>query len=219
MPYPFLCWWHHLPFFTLYNRRPTQQELSDTRRDAIGRQASDLSLVSDWGRANLVLFNTWKAQFLQLSTRHNFPVNYPYFFNDTQLLLSSTLNTLSLSFIKNLNWQFHISTFAKSASKKLGILWCLRPFFSPSQLLALYLGLIRPCMEYGSHFWGGSTHTALLNRVESKFFRLITSPLLTDCLDSLSHRRNVVSLFIFYRYNYADCSSELANCMHGEAVA
>ena len=35
----------------------------------------------------------------------------------------------------------------------------------------------------------------------------------TDCLDSLSHCPNVASLSIFYRYIYADCSSELANCM------
>ena len=58
-----------------------------------------------------------------------------------------------------------------------------------------------------------STYTALLNRVESKGIRLINSLPLTDCLDSLSHRRNVASLSIFYRYFHADCSSELANCM------
>ena len=59
---------------------------------------------------------------------------------------------------------------------------------------------------------GCSTHTVLSNRVESKTFRLINSPL-TDCLDSLSHRRNVTSLSFFYCYFHADCSSELANCM------
>ena len=68
-------------------------------------------------------------------------------------------------------------------------------------------------MEYGSHVWRGSTHKALLNRVESKAFRLVNSPILSDCLDSLSHRRNVASLSIFYSYFRADCSSELANCM------
>ena len=67
-------------------------------------------------------------------------------------------------------------------------------------------------MEYGSHVWGDSTHTALLNRVEYKAFRL-NSPPLTDCLDSLSHRRNVASLSIFYRYFHTDCSFELANYM------
>ena len=138
-------------FSTSYNRRQTQQELNDSRREAIGRLTSDLSLVSDWGRANIVLFNTSKTQFLQLFTRHNFPDNYSLFFKDTQLPLSSTLNTLCQFFIKNLNRQFRISTFAKSASKKLGVLWRLHPFFSPSQLFALYRGLIHPCMDYGFH--------------------------------------------------------------------
>ena len=184
MPYPFLCWWHHLaPFSTSYNRRRTPQELSDSRRDAIGRLTSDLSLVSDWGKANLVLFNASNTQFLQLSARHNLPDNYLLFFNDIQLSLSSTLNTLGLSLTKNLNWQFHISTLVKSASKKLDILWRLSIFFSPSQLLALYRGLIRLCMEYGLHVPGDLTHTALINRVESKVMHLINSPPLTDCLD------------------------------------
>ena len=65
--------------------------------------------------------------------------------------------------------------------------------FFPSQLLALYRGLVPPCMKYGSHVWLGSTHTTRLNRVESIAFRLINSPPLTNCLDSLSHRRNVAS--------------------------
>ena len=46
-------------------------------------------MISDWGRANLVLFNALKTQFLQLSTQHNLPDNYPLFFNGTQLPLSS----------------------------------------------------------------------------------------------------------------------------------
>ncbi len=60
---------------------------------------------------------------------------------------------------------------------------------------------------------GGSTHTALLNRVESKAFRLINSPLLTGCILPLNLRRNNVSLSIFYRCFHDNCSSELANCM------
>ena len=58
-----------LHFSTSYSRRPTQRELNDSRRDTIGRLTSDLSLASDWGRTNLVLFNTSTTQFLQLSTR------------------------------------------------------------------------------------------------------------------------------------------------------
>merc|ERR1712035_305491 len=52
-----------------------------------------------------------------------------------------------------------------------------------------------------------------LNRVESKAFRLINSPPLTDCLQFLKIRRSVGSLSIFYRCFHGNCSSELANCM------
>ena len=68
-------------------------------------------------------------------------------------------------------------------------------------------------MEYASHVWWGSTHTALLNRVESKAFRLINYSSLVDCLQPLSHRRNIASLALFYRYFHANCSSDLANCV------
>ena len=129
-----------LYFSTSYNRRRTQQELNASRRDAIGCLTSDVSLV-DWDRANLVLFNSSKIQFLQLSTRHNLPDNYILFFNDTQLSLSSTLNTLGLSFIRNLNWNFIYLLLLKSASKKLGVLWLLRPFFLPLSCL-LCTGLL-----------------------------------------------------------------------------
>ena len=49
-------------------------------------------------------------------------------------------------------------------------------------------------MEYVSHIWGGSTHTALLETVESRAFRLINSPALTNSLQSLSAGRIVASL-------------------------
>ena len=94
---------------------------------------------------------------------------------------------------------------------KLGVLCPDNSF--PPLMLTLYRDLIRPWMEYASHVWRGSTHTDLLNRVESKVF-LLNSPLLTDCLQSLTLRRNIASLAAFYLYFHAYCSSELANCMH-----
>src|ERR1700755_3517096 len=74
----------------------------------------------------------------------------------------------------------------------------------------MYRGVVRPCMEYASHIWIGSTHTALLEKVESRAFRLINSPALTNSLQSLSFRRIVASLSLYYRYYNGHCSSELS---------
>ena len=58
-------------------------------------------------------------------------------------------------------------------------------FISPDQLLTLYRGLIRLCMEYSSHVWGFHAHT-IPNKVESRAFRLIDSPPFTDYLQTLT---------------------------------
>ncbi|KAL7648434.1 UNVERIFIED_CONTAM: hypothetical protein RMT77_000340 [Armadillidium vulgare] len=65
-------------------------------------------------------------------------------------------------------------------------------------------------MEYASHIWGSSTHSALLEEVESRTFRLINSPALTNSLKSLSDRRVCASLSLYYRYYNGHCSSELS---------
>ena len=110
-----------------------------------------------------------------------------------------------------MSWKAHTDQIAKSASRKLGVLFRCRRYFSSDQLLKLYIGLIRPCLEYCSHIWGGSNYASVLDRVESKAIRLINNKNLTDPLDPLSLRRKVVSLSLFYRYYFSHCSSEISD--------
>ena len=194
-----------------FERRPSQLQLAIAREAALERLASDLSRISNWGRENMVVFNASKTQFLHLTTRHNLPDTYNIFFENTELKPSPVLNILGVSFSRDLSYKDHIVSLTKQASKRLGVLRRLRNFFTPSQLLALYRGVVRPCMEYASHIWGGSTHTALLERVESRAFHLINSPALTNSLQSLSARRTVASLSLYYRYYNRHCSSELSD--------
>ena len=196
-----------------FKRPPSQQALQNAREEALARLNSDLSKISDWGKENLVVFNASKTQFLHLSTRHNLPHDYPIFFNDTQLNPSSSLDILGISISSDFSWKNHLTSLAKTASQKLGVLNRLRGFFSPAQLLALYRGTVRPCIEYCSHVWGGSSHTALLEKVESKAFRLINSPPLTRSLQSLSTRRNIAALSLYYRHYHGQCSRELSECI------
>merc|ERR1712120_54002 len=101
-------------------------------------------------------------------------------FKNTVIRPTKTLNLLGLTISSNLSWKPHLQQIAKSASAKLGILFRCRPFFTCEQLLRIYKGLIRPRLEYCSHVWGGSSSTYLLDRVESKAFRLINAPHLTS---------------------------------------
>src|SRR5678815_2238199 len=100
-----------------------------------------------------------------------------------------------------MSWKPHITTVARAASKKLGILFRLRDFF--------------PLLSYSSYtrvssalVWstalisgggGGSGFTRLLDRVESKAKRLI------NC--------SVGALSLFYRHPSGKCSRELIICV------
>ena len=160
----------------------------------------------------MVKFNSSKTQCTIFSLKHSsFEPNL--LFNNINLTPNDNLYMLGLLFSSDLTWKPHITQLAKSASQKLGVLFRFRNYFNSRQLLTLYVGTIRPCMEYCSHVWGHSPGVELLDRVESKAFRLIASPPLTASLPSLSCRRDVASLSLFYKYYFGHCSGELAGCV------
>ena len=169
---------------------------------------ADLDRVLDWGSRNLVNFNASKTTFLPISLS-NLPHNLSISFDNSEIPPLDSINILGLEINNKMSWKDHIVGLARSASKKLGILFRFRRFFSSEQLLQIYVGLVRPCMEYCSHIWGGSPYTSLLDRVESKAYRLINKSSLTSNLDSLKLRRKVASLSIFYRFYFGRCSTEL----------
>ena len=173
---------------------------------------SDLQSISEWGTRNLVKFNTSKTQLLTISLS-NTPSNYPIIFEDSEIPPLNSVNILGLQISSSLSWRDHIVQIAKSASKKLGVLFRCKQYFNSAQLFKLYTGFIRPCLEYCSHIWGSSPYTSLLDRVESKVIRLISDPSLTSTLDPLSLRHKVASLSLFYRYYFGHCSDELAACI------
>ena len=65
-------------------------------------------------------------------------------------------------------------------------------------------------MEYCSHIWSGATLRSLsvLNRLQHRIKGLVGDALYSS-LQPLSHRRNVASLSLFYRYYYGKCAKEL----------
>ena len=102
---------------------------------------------------------------------------------------------------------------AQHASQKLGFHSRACGYFSLSQLRNIYKSQIRPSLEYCSHVWGGAPKSSLhlLDIVQSKAIRLINNPNLTNSLQSLSHRRLVADLSIFYHYFHRHCSQEIKN--------
>ena len=82
-----------------------------------------------WGTGNLVKFNTSKTQLLTISLS-NTPSNYPIIFEDSKILPLNSINILGLQISSSLSWRDHIVQIAKSASKKLGVLFRCKLYFN-----------------------------------------------------------------------------------------
>ena len=198
--------------FSSNPRHLAYSNISPYRNTSALLLTNDLTNVEKCGSDNLVKFNEEKTKQVVISRKHhkNFP---PAFMNGHKLDISSSLTQLGLSTASNLTWKPNINSIAKHASQKLRFLSRARGYFSPSQLLTIYKSQIRPSLEYCSRVWGGAPKSFLhlLERVQSKAIHLINNPNLTNSLQSLSHRRLVAYLSIFYRYFHGNCSQEIKN--------
>ena len=171
---------------------------------------SDLRDTVDWGKKWLVDFNAGKTQLVSFD-RSNNNGSIDVKMGGSILEEKSSFKMLGLTFSSKLDWGSYITSIAKNASKKIGALIRSMKFLSPEVPLYLYKSTIRPCMEYCCHVWAGapSCYLDLLYRLQKRICRIV-GPSLAASLEPLAHRRNVVSLSLFYMYYFGRCSSELA---------
>ena len=118
---------------------------------------------------------------------------------------------LGLTFFSKLDWDSHITSIAKTVSKKIGALIRSLKFLSPEVALYLYKSIICQIMEYVCHVWAGapSCYLKLLDKLQ-KWICMTVSTSLADSLGPLAHRQNIASLILFYRYYFGRYSSKLA---------
>ena len=118
---------------------------------------------------------------------------------------------MGLTFSSKLDWCSYMISIAGTASKKTESLIRPMKFFCHGVALYLYKSTIWPCIEYCCHVWDGasSCYLELLDKLQKRICRTV-GPSLATSLEPLAHRRNVVSLSLFYRYYFGRCSSDLA---------
>ncbi|CAH1955819.1 unnamed protein product [Acanthoscelides obtectus] len=159
-------------------------------------------------------FNASKTQYCTLTNKKR-PSAHTVLMDGRVLPKSHSFRLVGVQITEDLIWHEHISSIAAATGKKLGYLFRAKKYFSPHDLLTLYKAQIRPSLEYCSHIWGAAAPTTLsmLDAVQRRAVRLIDDSSLTDSLGTLSHRRAVGDLALFYRYTNGLCSSELSSMM------
>ena len=191
---------------TIYSSSTSTQSLDSIAQNL----SSDLASVVTWGEKWLVSFNATKTKSVSFH-HHRQPDFSVLSMNGVDLVESDSHDRLlGLTLSSDLKWDTYIARIAKNASKMVGSFYRSRNFLSPSSILYLYKSQIRPTMEYCCHLWAGASHRSLsaLDSVQHRLKGLV-GPDLYSTLQPLSHRRDVASISLFYRYFHGKCSTEL----------
>ena len=183
--------------------------LEEKRATSAAILNNDLASIAEWGKKWLVAFNPTKTQTINISLKRSQELP-PLVMSDVQLENADSLHLLGMDISNKLSWTNHVACIAKRASQRLGALYRIRSYLTKESILYLYKTQIRPILEYCSHLWSRSTASgsALLDRIQRRVTNLI-GPELSQKLEPLSHRRDVSSLTLFYRYHSGLCSSKL----------
>jgi hypothetical protein len=130
-----------------------------------------------------------------------------------RLGIEEHLNVLGISITQSLSWRAHILLMVGAAVRKLGALFRTAQFFTARQLAGIYKSNIRPCLEYCSHIWGGSSSVWMLEKVDRRARRLIGDPMILGALQPLQHRSDVAALTILFRIYHGRCSAKLLSTL------
>ena len=194
---------------TVYDCRGSTDAFS--MLEQAGSLELDLGDIVEWGEKWLVTFNAGKTKLLSVYRCRSAP-QFPISMNEQDLPENDSFRLLGLTFNNSLTWNEYIQAIAKSAAQKVGSLYRARAYLTPKSILYLYKATIRPCMEYCCHLWAGAPANLLnlLDRIQNRVCNMI-GPQLSLKLQPLSHRRDVASLCLFYKYFHGRCSAELAS--------
>ena len=193
--------------YSCIERKPSPSDQAEIARSL----QLDLDSTTQWGSRWLVTFNATKTKLLSISKRRS--VDHPQIcMSGNPLPESSSVKLLGLTLTSDLSWGQYIQSIAKIAARKVGSLYRARSYLSQAAILHIYKSLVRPCMEYCCHLWAGAPSTSLnlLDRIQRRVVNIV-GPDLSAKLDNLSHRRDVASLSLFYKYFNGRCSSELSS--------
>ena len=106
-----------------------------------------------------------------------------------------------MSFSSKLDWDPYIISISRTASEKIGALIHSMKFLSPELALYLCKSTIRPSLEYCCHVCAGAPRCSpeISDKLQKRIYRTV-GPALAASLEPLTHRRNVASLSLLYRY-------------------
>ena len=171
---------------------------------------TDLDKIYKWAEIWLVEFNPLKTFTMTISRRLLSPPHPPLIFNNVQVQVTQSHKHLGLTFSSNCTWSEHIKLITRTAWQRLNMLRGLKFKLKRKSLEKLYIGFVRPLLEYSDTVWDNCSvdEKNQLESIHVEAGRIITGStkycnkekILQDLhWETLADRRTKHRLILFYK--------------------
>ena len=114
----------------------------------------DLNAFNDWSVSNNMTLNPKKCMYMDVKFTKDQVVLNPLRLSGEDLQSTDCVKILGVKITKDLKWDVHVCDIIKRASGRLFMLTTLRRFGMPFEdLRTIYIGFIRPLLEYAVPVW------------------------------------------------------------------
>ena len=128
--------------------------------------------LNRWFNGNLLLLNLEKTYFLRFLTKNTNATDLHVSYVNKQI--STVHSTKFLGLVNdNLSWHCHIDQTIPKLKKASYIIRSLKPLLSFESLKMVYFSTVHSIISYGIIFWGISTHSKIIFKIQKRIIRII----------------------------------------------
>jgi hypothetical protein len=124
--------------------------------------------LNKWLRADQLTLNFNKTNYVYFTTKRHMTVNLKIGFNNNFITNSLHTKFLGLTMDNTLSWNNHIDLLVEKLSTACYIIRNAKTYMSASSLIMIYYTFFHSAMSYGIIFWGNSSHSSIIFRLQKK---------------------------------------------------
>jgi hypothetical protein len=132
-----------------------------------------LGNVNTWFKNNYLSLNTEKTHYIHFKTKNSQPNNINLHLENNRIFNTQSTKFLGLIVDNMLSWKPHINYLINKLSTACYVIRSIKPYVNTNAIIMIYHSLFHAVMTYGIIFWGNSSHSTEVFKIQKKAIRII----------------------------------------------
>jgi hypothetical protein len=133
--------------------------------------------LNTWFNTNLLFLNLSKTEFIKFKTKHSYERDQEINIECDNKKISNSyhMKFLGINIVNTLSWKSHIDQLLPKLSSACYAIRAIKPHVNQETFLMVYYAYFHSVMNYGTIFWGNSSYSINIFRLQKKGIRIMTS--------------------------------------------